>query len=209
MPIVLHNLNLEINKGEYVVFTGTSGCGKSTILKLFLCLYELDEGERYLITKSGHQPLTSSWRSLFAYVPQGNQLLSGSLREIIAFGDKEKMYQEEKMHQALMIACAEEFVSGLENGLDTVLGERGTGLSEGQMQRIAIARAVFSDRPILLLDEATSSLDEQTEMELLDHLRSMTDKTVVLVTHRAAVLKICDKEIQFGEEINERRRDSV
>ena len=209
MPVVLHNLNLEINKGEYVVFTGTSGCGKSTVLKLLMCLYELDEGERYLITPSGQQPLNPSWRSLFAYVPQGNQLLSGSIREIIAFGDRERMHQEEKMHQALMIACAEEFVSELENGLDTVLGERGTGLSEGQMQRIAIARAVFSDRPILLLDEATSSLDEQTEMELLDHLRSMTDKTVVLVTHRAAVLKICDKEIQFGEEINERRRDSV
>lgn len=209
IPAVLHNLNLEINKGEYVVFTGTSGCGKSTVLKLLMCLYGLDEGERYLMTRSGHQPLTSSWRSLFAYVPQGNQLLSGSIREIMAFGDKEKMHQEEKMYQALQIACAQEFVQELEAGLDTVLGERGTGLSEGQIQRIAIARAVFSDRPILILDEATSSLDEQTEMKLLNHLRSMTDKTVVLVTHRAAVLKICDKEIQFGEEINERRWDSV
>ena len=108
-------------------------------------------------------PLTSQWRGLFAYVPQGNQLLSGTIREIIAFGDPENMRRDEELKRALTIACAQEFVEGLKQGIDTLLGERGTGLSEGQMQRIAIARAVFSDHPILLLDEATSSLDEEVD----------------------------------------------
>ena len=104
------------------------------------------------------------------------------------------------MGQALQIACADGFVGELEQGIDTLLGERGTGLSEGQMQRIAIARAVFSNRPILLLDEATSSLDEETEARLLGNLRAMTDKTVIIITHRLAVLSICDKNIAFGQQ---------
>lgn len=198
MPVVLSHLDIEIKKGEYVAFTGHSGCGKSTVLKLLMCLYPLDEGQAYLRTQQGAQPLTSRWRGLFAYVPQGNQLLSGTIREIIAFGDKRKMQEEERLKRALRIACAEEFVEKLEQGLDTLLGERGAGISEGQMQRIAIARAIFSDHPILLLDEATSSLDEEVEARLLANLREMTDKTVVIVTHRRAALSICDKSIDFG-----------
>lgn len=200
MPVVFRNLNLEIRKGEYVAFTGPSGCGKSTVLKLLLCLYPLDSGERYLLTATGTRPLTPAWRGLFAYVPQGNQLMSGTIREIVAFGDPEKMQQEDRLNQALKIACADGFVSELEQGLDTPLGERGTGLSEGQMQRIAIARAIYSGHPILLLDEATSSLDETTEAQLLRNLRSMTDKTVIIVTHRPAVLSITDKTIHFSEQ---------
>ncbi len=199
MPVVLSGLSFDIKKGEYVAFTGPSGCGKSTVLKLLMCLYPLDAGMRYLISNGGKQELTSAWRGLFAYVPQGNQLMSGTIREIVAFGDPEKMRQEEKLIQALKIACADKFVAGLELGMDTLLGERGTGISEGQMQRIAVARAVFSDNPILLLDEATSSLDETTEKELLKNLKAMTDKTVIIVTHRMAVLSICDKNIDFGE----------
>ena len=99
----------------------------------------------------------------------------------------------------MKISCADDFVSELENGIDTILGERGFGLSEGQMQRIAIARAIFADSPILLLDEATSALDEQTEKNLLENLRSMTDKTVIIVTHRPKALEICDKIITMTE----------
>ncbi|MDD6490473.1 MAG: ABC transporter ATP-binding protein [Clostridia bacterium] len=200
MPVVLKDVNLEIKKGEYIVFTGPSGCGKSTVLKLLMCLYPLDSGERFLKTIHGKQPLTSSWRSLFTYVPQGNQLLSGTIREIIAFGDKEKAQDDVAIHRALTIACAEEFVTSLDNGLDTVLGERGLGLSEGQMQRIAIARAIFSDNPILMLDEATSALDESTACQLLANLRSMTDKTVILVTHRMVQAGIFDKELSFSKD---------
>lgn len=199
MPVVLDHVNLEIRKGDYVAITGYSGCGKSTVLKLLMCMYPLNHGERYLLTKNGERPLCSSMRGLFVYVPQGNQLMSGTIREILCFGDSAGMQDEKKLKQALEIACAWEFVAELEHGMDTILGERGTGLSEGQMQRIAIARAVFSGQPILLFDEATSSLDEETESRLLKNLRAMTDKTVVIVTHRPAVLEITDKTIDFSK----------
>ena len=104
------------------------------------------------------------------------------------------------MKRALKISCAEEFVEELDNGIDTLLGERGCGLSEGQMQRIAIARALFSERPVLILDESTSSLDEATEQRLLRNLRQMTDKTVLIITHRPAALEICDRRIDMTEE---------
>ena len=126
-------------------------------------------------------------------VPQGNKLMTGTVREAVAFADKSRMHDDEKIEQALKVACAYEFVSELENGVDTLLGERGTGLSEGQTQRIAVARAVFSDSPVLILDEATSSLDSATEKKLLKNLRKMTDKTVIIVTHRPAALEICDR----------------
>lgn len=200
MPVVLQNISLEIGKGQYVAFTGHSGCGKSTVLKLLMCIYKLDGGRRFITDKSGHtEELSAKYHRLFAYVPQGNQLMSGTIREVVTFADKTKYQNDEKIHQALQIACAEEFVRELENGIDTLLGERGTGLSEGQMQRIAIARAIFSESPIMLLDEATSALDEQTEKQVLQNLRSMTDKTVLIVTHRPAALDICDRILEFTE----------
>lgn len=210
MPVVLQDVSLTVRKGEYVVFTGPSGCGKSTILKLLMCLYPLDSGQRFLAAKSGVQPLTAAWKSLFAYVPQGNQLLSGSIRSILAFGDEARAQDETALWQALAIACADDFVRKLENGLDTVLGEHGAGLSEGQMQRIAIARAIFSEHPILLLDEATSALDEATAVHLLGNLRRMTDKTVILVTHRMYQAGFFDAELAFSKDgicVKERNTD--
>ncbi len=198
-PVVLKNISIEIGKGEYVAFTGHSGCGKSTVLKLLMSIYQLDSGERYIIGKDGEKPLSAEWHRLFAYVPQGNQLMSGTIREIVAFSDKADMQNDERISTALKIACADDFVSELEAGIDTLLGERGTGLSEGQMQRIAIARAIYSGSPVLLLDESTSALDSDTEKKLLQNLRSMTDKTVVIVTHRPAALEICDRVIDFSD----------
>lgn len=195
---VLRNLNMEIGKGEYVAFCGPSGCGKSTVLKLLMCMYDLDEGQRYVLGAEGKMPLTAGWRGLFSYVPQGNQLMSGTIREVVTFANPADMAREDDIRRALTISCADQFIDELPEGLDTLLGERGAGLSEGQMQRIAIARAVFSDRPVLLLDEATSALDEETEAKLLDNLRSMTDKTVIIVTHRPAALDITDKIINFN-----------
>ena len=189
MPTVLKDYSLMIRKGEFVAFTGPSGCGKSTVLKLLMGLYTVDAGEVY-----------GCDRSMFAYVPQGNQLMSGSIRDIITFSDKNRTGDEAGIHRALQIACADGFISELEHGIDTLLGERGLGLSEGQMQRLAIARAIYSDRPVLLLDEATSALDAGTEEAVLWNLRSMTDKTVIIVTHRPAALKLCDRQVAFGEE---------
>ena len=199
MPLVLENISVDIRKGEYVAFTGHSGCGKSTVLKLLMSVYRLDGGIRYLEGTEGEKTLSAEWRRLFAYVPQGNQLFSGTIRETISFADKTASSDDERIENALKIACADEFVSELEQGTDTLLGERGAGLSEGQMQRIAIARAVFSDCPVLLLDEATSALDELTERKVLENLKTMTNKTVVIVTHRPAALDICDRILQFTE----------
>ena len=200
MPVVLQDVSLTVRKGEYIAFTGPSGCGKSTVLKLLMCLYPLDAGSRTLETISGTQPLTAAWRSLFAYVPQGNQLLSGTIRDIVSFGDPCKAQDDAGILRALRIACAEDFVQKLEKGLDTMLGEHGQGLSEGQMQRIAIARAVFSEHPILMLDEATSALDEATAQQLLENLRRMTDKTVLMVTHRADQTEFFDRELSFSKD---------
>ena len=194
---VLHGFSLQINKGDFIAFTGESGCGKSTTMNILMGLYKLNSGEAYILDcKGGEQPLTPLWRALFAYVPQENLLFSGTLREVVTFGDN-KTVSEETIWQSLRIACAEDFVRELPQGLDTPLGERGSGLSEGQMQRIAIARAICSGRPILMLDESTSALDESTERMLLDNLKEMTDRTVLIITHRPAALAVCDKRVEF------------
>ena len=195
---VVENINFYVRKGEFVAFTGDSGCGKSTTLKVLLNLLPLCGGNVYRQDTDGtRHPLDATWRRLFAYVPQGNQLISGTIRETLTFSDPELMEQEKLLYRALQIACADAFVRELPEGLDTVLGERGSGLSEGQMQRLSVARAVLSGRPILLLDEATSALDAATEEQLLKNLRAMTDRTVLIITHREAALDICDKRIHF------------
>ena len=193
---LLEKVSVFIKKGDYVAITGPSGCGKSTLLKLLMGIYLPDEGKCYLQRKNGEKlEIRNEFIQLFAYVPQGNYLMSGTIREIIAFSNREKMLDEKAIWNALRIACAEEFVAKLPCGIDTELGERGMGLSEGQMQRIAIARAVFSDNPVLILDEITSALDKQTEIKVLNNLKEMTDKTVLFVTHRSNV--ICDRKIDL------------
>ena len=198
-PTVLNGLTLTIRKGEIIAFTGASGCGKSTALKLLMCLYPLDGGTRLLCSHDGScTPLLPEWHRLFAYVPQGNLLMRGTIREVVSFADPVRSMDDAALYSALDVACAD-FVRTLEHGLDTLLGEAGTGLSEGQMQRLAIARALFSGSPILLLDESTSALDAVTEKRLLENLKRLTDKTVIIVTHRPAALEICDRVLRFTE----------
>ncbi len=193
---VLENLDLKINKGETVAFKGKSGCGKSTVLKLILSLYRPDSGTAFLNTKNGEIPLNQATRGLFAYVPQGNILMNATIREVVSFFDKN--IDDERVHSALRIACAEDFVSRLPEGMNTYLGERGAGLSEGEMQRISIARAIYSGRPILLLDEATSALDMETEEKLFTNIKTMTNKTIIAVTHRTKAFEYVDKIIDFN-----------
>ena len=191
---ILHDFNFTLHKGECVGFTGPSGCGKSSVLKVLLSLYPVNEGEKTIVCNGGEDELTSSYRHLFSYVPQGNQLMSGTVRDVVTFSGRAN---DEKIWKALEIACADEFVKKLPDGLDTQLKEQGTGISEGQMQRLAIARAIYSDRPILLLDEATSALDVNTEKQVLSNLKAMKDMTVIIVTHRLEALSICTREVQF------------
>ncbi len=196
---VFTDISLQLHKGDYVALTGHSGGGKSTLFKLLLCLYKPTNGcvsVRYL--DGSKTPLNVAHRLLFAYVPQGNEIMSGSIREIVTFASKEDT-DIDRINHALKIACADTFVAELENGIDTVLGERGAGLSEGQMQRLAIARAIYANAPIILFDEATSALDAETESKVLANLKSMTDKTVLIVTHRPAALEICNRIVEVNE----------
>lgn len=193
---VFEHVNLFLEKGDYVAFTGVSGCGKSTLLKLLMGIYTPDVGRIQIMTNNQQRHPIIEWKRLFAYVPQGNYLMGGTIRDVITFGREQTQEGTVTVEQALKIACAE-FVWELPNGVDTVLGEKGAGLSEGQMQRIAIARALYADTPILILDEATSALDEETEQRFLERMKQLTDKTVLIVTHRMAVLKICKKRVCF------------
>lgn len=198
--VVLDNLSLNIGAGDFVAVTGASGSGKSTLFQLLLGIYRPDAGsiDFEFKTKSGEirtENATGNTRKLFAYVPQGNTLFSGTLRENFCMFT-EKATDEEIM-KAAQIACIDEFILNLKEGLDTLIGERGMGLSEGQAQRIAVARALLSDAPVLLLDESTSALDERTEAELLKNIHCLKDKTCLIVTHRRAALDICNRRIDM------------
>ncbi|MBQ4515507.1 MAG: ABC transporter ATP-binding protein [Clostridia bacterium] len=189
--LVLDNVSFRIEKGEFAAVTGLSGAGKSTLLKLFLGIIEADSGEIYLLDENGEKlSLDAKTRALFAYVPQGNLILSGTIRENIAFA-KSDATDEEIIYAAKMAEIWNE-ISALPDGLDTVLGESGTGLSEGQIQRLAIARALLYDAPVLLLDECTSALDEKTEKAVLDNLISLKSKTCLTVSHKAAAKQCCN-----------------
>lgn len=192
--VILEDFNFHLEKGECIGFTGPSGCGKSTVLKILLSLYPISSGTKTIVCDGKSESLTSRYRHLFSYVPQGNQLMSGTIRDVVTFSNGNG---EEKIWEALEIACASEFVRKLPDGLDTQLKEQGSGISEGQMQRLAIARAIYSNRPILLLDEATSALDVKTEKQVLSNLKAMKDMTVIIVTHRLEALSICSREVQF------------
>lgn len=192
--IILENADISIGKGELITIMGNSGAGKSTLLKLLLAIYEPEKGTLELKTDKESYALTERYRKMFAYVPQGNFLMSGNVTSAIAsLDDTNADVDMDKVKAVAHIACADTFVEKLEHGYDTLIGERGMGISEGQAQRLAIARALYTDAPVLLLDEATSALDEQIEKKVLKNIRELTDKTVIIVSHRKAVLEVCDR----------------
>ncbi len=192
--IVIDSADLQIDKGDAVLIVGKSGIGKSTLFKLLLSFYDYN-GKIYFKSGGDEYPLTAKNRCMFAYVPQGNFLLSGTIRENISFGSGDKSLDDIK--EAARVADILDFIENLPNGFDTVLGERGMGLSEGQNQRLAIARAVLSDSPILLLDECTSALDEQTELKVLANIKNLKTKTVILISHKNAAFDVCDKVVSI------------
>ncbi len=185
---ILENCSFTAERGHITAVTGESGSGKSTLFKLILGLYEPQSGS---ITVNGERAADTSVRGLFSYVPQGNMVLSGTVRDNITLCDPD--IGEERLEKAAHAAEIYDYIAALPDGFDTVLSERGAGLSEGQIQRISIARALLTDAPVLLLDEATSALDEATETRVLKNIKNMTDKTVIFITHRNTSLKACDR----------------
>jgi len=190
---VLEDTSLTVNKGEIIAIAGESGAGKSTLIKLMLGLVTPHMGKAAIITEKRQLTLDAGTRKLFSYVPQSNMILSGTIRENVSFFNSS--ISDESIISALKTACMWEYVRQLQAGLGTVLGERGAGLSEGQVQRMAIARAVLSDAPILLLDECTSALDEVTEARVLKNIKALKTKTVIYISHKEATLNSCDRII--------------
>lgn len=191
-------MNFSFKLGEFTAIAGESGIGKSTAIKLLLGILTPQSGRIYLKTRDGEYDLGSRTRALFSYVPQGNLILSGTIRENITFANPD--VDEEDIIRSAKIARIWDFISSLEDGLDTYIGEKGLGLSEGQAQRISVARAILYDAPVLLLDESTSALDPDTEAQLLSSLKKMTDKTCIIVSHKKAAIDICDRVVHIVSE---------
>ena len=187
---ILQQGNLETQPGEIVVVMGPSGGGKTTLLRILLGIVDVQHGTVTVSDGETQLPVSPSTRSLFSYVPQDNTLFSGTIAENLRVMNPHAT--DEQLWDALRLACAEDFVREL--GLDGTVGERGQGLSQGQMQRLSIARALLSDAPILLLDEATSALDLETEARLLTNLVSgQNGRTCLVTTHRLSVLHSAHK----------------
>ena len=200
---VLEGISFKAESGETVALTGASGEGKTTIIRIILGLVRPSEGEALLVSPEGETVLSAATRKAFAYVPQGNTILAGTI------ADNLRMVKpgatEEEMRRALTLACAIDFVDRLPEGIDSSTGELGHGFSEGQAQRIAVARALLQDSPVLILDEATSALDEAAERQMLANIVSDgRTKTCIIITHRPATAAICSRRyILRGTELTE------
>ncbi len=196
---VLKQINLEARPGELISLTGPSGEGKTTLLRIMLGLIHPSEGTASLIGTGGRQyPLCAATRQAFGYVPQGNQIFAGTIAENLRISNPDAT--EEEMLQALKTACAYDFVMAFPDRLNHMVGGRDKRLSEGQAQRLAVARALLRKAPILLLDEATSALDMETEAQLLKNLmNSETVKTCIFVTHRSAGRDLCSRRYHIRD----------
>lgn len=185
---ILKNISFSIHCGETIALVGPSGEGKTTLIRLLLCLLYPNNGNIFI----NGQTLNTEHRDLISYVPQGNTLFSGSIIENLKFGNPDAT--ENQIFEALRMSSSFDFVNSLPDKLNTIIGEKGIGISEGQAQRLTIARAFLRKRPILILDEATSSLDSKTELNVLNEVKNLSPKPIcIIITHRPSALSICDK----------------
>lgn len=194
---VIEQLDFDFYPGSCTAVLGETGAGKTTLIRLILALLHPNEGKVILYNQQEQKELSPLMRCNFVYVPQGNTLMSGTIRDNLRLGKLNAT--EEEIKAALEMSCAS-FVMDLPDGLDTVCTEAGGGLSEGQAQRISIARALLRNRPIMLFDEATSALDPETERQLLHNILSHHDKTVIFITHRPAVVDYCDQTLHLQKQ---------
>ena len=192
----LKNFSFKINKNEKILIKGHSGGGKSTLLKLILSLLKPDEGQISLLDNDNHA-LEEKYERLFSYVPQDNLLMEGTIKEVVTLFSEDVNRTE--LNNALSVSDALNFVNNLPLKEDTYLNEKGSGLSLGEMERIAIARAIYSNAPILLLDECSASLDSQTEMKVMNNILSLENKTIILISHHKYDESVFDQIIDLGE----------
>ena len=196
---ILEHVNLTVKPGDIVGVVGPSGAGKTTFTRLLLSLVKPNEGRVEYIDETGNiETAQPASRRFISYVPQGNTLMSGTIEMNLRTGKKNA--SEEELWKVLRLADAEKFVRKTQQGLNTHLSEKAGGLSEGQAQRIAIARALIRNIPLLILDEATSALDEDTEARILAAITQSYGKTIFIITHRRSMLQYCSHVIQVGED---------
>jgi ABC-type multidrug transport system fused ATPase/permease subunit len=190
---ILNQVGFKLTKGDFVSLEGASGEGKTTLFRILLGLIRPEEGTLLIADSDSNEiPVDLHSRSLFSYVPQGNTVLSGTIEENLLYGCPNA--SEDDIWRCIDAACLREFVEELPDRLKTHLGERGLGISEGQAQRIAIARALLRQTPIFLFDEATSALDESTEAKIIENLKKwMKDQICIFVSHRKTISRFCDK----------------
>lgn len=198
---VIEHLNYDFYPGSCTAILGETGSGKTTMVRMILALLHPNSGKVEIYNRKESRELSPLLRTNFVYVPQGNTLMSGSIRDNLRLGKLDAT--DEEMEEALKQSCAD-FVLELPDGLNTLCTEQGGGLSEGQAQRISIARALLRNRSIMLFDEATSALDPETERELLQNILSKHDKTIIFITHRPAVVEYCDQTLEIEKQHSHR-----
>ena len=191
---VISDLSFDFYPGSCTAVIGETGAGKTTLVRMVLALLHPQKGSIEMYNKQESHELSPRMRCNLVYVPQGNTLMSGTIRENLLLG--KPTATEEEIHDALMKSCAD-FVFDLPEGIDTVCDESGGGLSEGQAQRISIARALLRNRSIMIFDEATSALDPETERQLLNNILASSDKTIIFITHRPAVIEYCHQSLEI------------
>ena len=194
---ILDNFSFDFAPNSSTAIIGETGTGKTTLIRLMVALVSPQDGDIEIYNRNGTYPSSTLTRGNFVYIPQGNSLVSGTIRDNLLMGNPDAT--EEQMKAALHMACAD-YVLELPDGMDSEVTERGGGLSEGQAQRIAIARSILRPGSILILDEITSALDEETEQELLKRLtQGQTGKTLIFVTHRPAIMEYCTQILKIDK----------